>query len=80
VTVVPHEQKVTTAPIVIEDEVWLGANVVVVAGVTIGKHSVVAAGAVVTKSIPPYSVAVGNPARVIKQYNFETKKWERVKK
>jgi acetyltransferase-like isoleucine patch superfamily enzyme len=80
VTVVPHKQKVTTAPIIIEDEVWLGANVVVVAGVTIGKHSVVAAGAVVTKSIPPYSVAVGNPARVIKQYNFETKQWERVKK
>lgn len=78
VSVVPHKQKVSTAPIIIEDEVWLGANVVVVAGVTIGKHSVVAAGAVVTKSIPAYSVAVGNPAKVLKQYNFETKKWERV--
>lgn len=78
VSVVPHKQKVSTAPIIIEDEVWLGANVVVVAGVTIGKHSVVAAGAVVTKSIPAYSVVVGNPAKVLKQYNFETKKWERV--
>ena len=78
INVVPHDQKCTTSTIVIEDEVWLGANVVVVAGVRIGKHSVVAAGAVVTKEIPPYSVAVGNPARVIKQYNKETNKWERV--
>jgi acetyltransferase-like isoleucine patch superfamily enzyme len=78
ITVVPHEQKCTMSKIVIEDEVWLGANVVVVAGVRIGKHSVVAAGAVVTKDIPPYSVAVGNPAKVIKQYNEETKNWERV--
>lgn len=78
VNVVPHEQSVTKSPIIIEDEVWLGANVVVVAGVTIGKHSVIAAGAVVTKSIPPYAVAVGNPAKVIKKFNFETNKWERV--
>lgn len=71
-------QKVTTAPITIEDECWIGANAVITAGVTIGKHSVVAAGAVVTKSIPPYSIAVGNPARVIKQYNFELKEWVKV--
>ena len=73
-----HEQGVSTAPIIIEDNSWLGANVVVVAGVTIGKHCIVAAGSIVTKDIPPYSVAVGNPARVIKQYNEETKTWERV--
>jgi len=64
--------------IIIEDECWIGANAVITAGVTIGKHSVIAAGSVVTKNIPPYSVAVGNPARVIKQYNFETKQWLRV--
>jgi acetyltransferase-like isoleucine patch superfamily enzyme len=79
VTMPIHEQKVTVAPIVVEDECWIAANVVITAGVTIGKHSVVAAGAVVTKSIPPYSVAVGNPARVIKKYNFDTKDWEPVK-
>ena len=73
-----HAQGVSTMPIVIEDESWLGANVVVVPGVTIGKHSIVAAGSVVTKSMPPYSVIVGNPARVLKQYNFTTQKWERV--
>ncbi len=73
-----HEQGVSTKPVVIEDDSWLGANVVVVPGVTIGKHCIVAAGSVVTKSMPPYSVIVGNPARVIKQYNFGTKKWEKV--
>lgn len=73
-----HKQPVTTAPIVIEDECWIGANAVVTAGVTIGKHSVIAAGAVVTKSIPPYSIAVGNPARIIKQYDSESKTWKKV--
>jgi acetyltransferase-like isoleucine patch superfamily enzyme len=73
-----NRQKVTTAPIVVEDECWIGANAVVTAGVTVGKHSIVAAGAVVTKNIPPYSVAVGNPARVIKQYDFEKKEWVRI--
>jgi len=74
-----HEQGVSTAPISIEDNTWIGANVVVLAGVTIGKHSIVAAGSIVTKDIPAYSVAVGNPARIIKQYNFETSKWEKIK-
>jgi acetyltransferase-like isoleucine patch superfamily enzyme len=73
-----HVQGVYTVPIIVEDDCWIGANVVAVAGVTIGKHSIVAAGSIVTKNIPPYSVAVGNPARVIKTYNFETKTWEKV--
>jgi acetyltransferase-like isoleucine patch superfamily enzyme len=73
-----HAQGVSTAPIVIEDETWIGANVVIVAGVTIGKHCIIAAGSIVTKSIPPYSVAVGNPARVLKKYNHETKIWEKI--
>ncbi|WP_184549231.1 acyltransferase [Mucilaginibacter sp. FT3.2] len=72
-------QKVTAAPIIVEDEVWIGANAVITAGVTIGKHSVVAGGSVVTKNIPPYSIVAGNPAKVIKQYNFEKKDWERIK-
>jgi acetyltransferase-like isoleucine patch superfamily enzyme len=70
-------QKVTTKAIFIDDEAWIGANAVITAGVTVGKHSVVAGGAVVTKDIPPYSVAVGNPARVIKRYNFEKEIWEK---
>lgn len=53
-------------PIVLEANVWLGGGVIVCPGVTIGEGSVIGAGSVVTKDIPPYSVAVGNPARVIR--------------
>ncbi|WP_026630354.1 acyltransferase [Dyadobacter alkalitolerans] len=70
-----HQQGVSVAPIVIEDDCWIGANTVITAGVRIGKHCVIAAGAVVTKNIPPYSVAVGNPARVIKQYDASSDEW-----
>ena len=54
-------------PITIEDEVWIGGGAILLPGVTIGRGSVIGAGAVVTKDVPPYSVAVGNPARVIRQ-------------
>ncbi len=60
------DQGITAEGITIEDDVWLGSNVVVVDGVHIGKGCVVGAGAVVTKDLPPYSVAVGVPARVVK--------------
>jgi acetyltransferase-like isoleucine patch superfamily enzyme len=73
-----HNQSVTKKMIILEDEVWIGANSVIVAGVTIGRHSVVAAGSIVTKDIPAYAVAVGNPAKVIKQYNPQTGIWERI--
>ena len=60
------DQGVTCKGITIEDDCWLGHAVTVTDGVTIGKGSVIGAGAVVTKDIPPYSIAVGMPARVIK--------------
>ncbi len=66
------EQGVNTSLITIEDDVWIGANSTITAGVTIGRHSVIGAGSVVTKDIPPFSEAVGNPARVIKQLNKPT--------
>ena len=72
-----YKQPIITKEIIIEDDCWIAANAVITAGVTIGKHSVIAAGAVVTKDIPPYSVAVGNPAKILKQYNFELSSWER---
>ncbi|MDF9400101.1 acyltransferase [Vibrio sp. 1180_3] len=52
--------------IILEKDVWLGTNVTVKSGVTIGQGSVIAAGSVVTKSIPPFVIAAGNPAQVIK--------------
>lgn len=54
------------APVVIEDDVWTGANVTILKGVTIGHGSVIAAGAVVTESCPPYSIIGGVPAKVLK--------------
>ncbi|HHB77722.1 MAG TPA: acyltransferase [Saprospiraceae bacterium] len=64
----------------IEDQAWIGANCVVVPGVTVGKHAVVAAGSVVTKDVPPFSIVGGNPAKLIRQYNPTSKEWERVRK
>lgn len=58
-------------PVVIEDDVWIGGNVTVLPGVTIGRGAVVAAGAVVTKDVPPCSVAAGNPAKVIKKVEIQ---------
>ncbi len=62
----------------IGDGSWIGTNVVICGNVNIGKHVVIGAGSFVNRDIPDYCVAVGNPARVIKKYNFDTKKWERV--
>jgi acetyltransferase-like isoleucine patch superfamily enzyme len=73
-----RDQRCTAAPIRIEDNCWIGSNSIVLAGVTVGRHSVVAAGSVVTKDIPPYSVAAGNPARIIRRYNETTGTWDRV--
>ena len=61
------EQGVSTNQVVIEDDVWIGANAVILPGVTIGHHSVVAAGAVVTKDVPPHSLVAGVPAKIIKK-------------
>lgn len=60
------EQGVSTTPVAIGDDIWIGANAVILPGVTIGEHSVVAAGAVVTKDVPPHSLVAGVPARIIK--------------
>ena len=61
------EQGISTRPVVIGDDVWIGANAVILPGVTIGRHVVVAAGAVVTKDVPDYCVVAGVPAKVVKK-------------
>ena len=58
-----------SAPVVIEDDVWIGAHCIILKGVTIGARSVIGAGSLVTKSIPADCVAAGNPCRVIKIIN-----------
>ena len=60
------EQGYSIAPVIIEDDVWIGSHCIITKGVNIGKGSVVGANSVVTKDIPPYSVCVGSPARAIK--------------
>jgi acetyltransferase-like isoleucine patch superfamily enzyme len=57
-----------SAPVVIEDRVWLGARVIVLKGVRIGHDAVIGAGSVVTKDIPPRTIAAGTPARVIRHF------------
>lgn len=72
------EQRIIQKNVVqIGDGSWLGENVCVI-GAKIGKHCVIGANSVVTKDIPDYSVAVGSPARVIKRYNFDNKRWDKV--
>ena len=72
------EQGITTSPIHIGEHTIIGANVIVLPGVNIGKHCFIGAGCVVTKDIPDYCVTVGNPARIIKQFNPQTQMWEKV--
>lgn len=71
------EQGITAQGIVIEDDVWLGANAVITDGVRVGKGAVVAAGAVVTKDVPPHTVVGGVPARVIKEITGQVTKTDR---
>ncbi|OGF45884.1 MAG: hypothetical protein A2231_07140 [Candidatus Firestonebacteria bacterium RIFOXYA2_FULL_40_8] len=65
------KQGETKKGIIIEDDVWLGANAVILDGVTIGRGSIVGAGAVVTRSVPPCVVVAGSPAKVIKKREFK---------
>jgi len=62
-----REQGYESAPVIIEDDVWIGTRVIVLPGVRIGQGSIIAAGAVVTRDIPPFSIVGGNPAKVIKK-------------
>lgn len=72
---IPNTRKLSTNPIKISDNVWIGEGVCIMPGVSIGYGSIVGALSVVTKDIPDYSIAVGNPAKVIKEYDFEKKEW-----
>lgn len=68
----PSERLNTTdipKSVIIEDNVWIGANSFVLPGVTIKTGSIIGAGSIVTKNIPAYSLAVGNPCKVVRTYN-----------
>lgn len=73
-----NASSIITKPVKIGDETYIYNNSVILPGTTIGRHCVIGANSVVNSNIPDYSIAVGNPARVVKQYNFVTKNWEKI--
>jgi len=75
---IPNKRLLSTKPVIIEDNVWIGESVSIMSGVTIGKGSIIGANSVVTKDVPKYSIAIGIPTIVIKQFNFKTNKWEKI--
>lgn len=74
----PIKRDYPTAPISIGDNTWICEGVMIMPGTTIGKGCIIGAHSIVRGNIPDYSIAAGNPAKVIKKYNFATKHWERV--
>lgn len=74
----PSERPLQLAQVVIKDNVWLGEYVSILPGVTIGEGAIIGTMSVVNRDVPPYTIAVGSPARVIKKYNFSTTKWEKI--
>lgn len=78
-TEIPYmEQELQGKDVEIGDGCWIGEKTCILPGVSIGNKCIIGAGSVVTHSIPDYSIAAGNPARIIKKYNFESHQWERV--
>lgn len=73
----PDSWPLSSTPVCIGERVWLGEGVAILPGSTIGDGCIIGAHAVVKGEIPAYTVAVGSPARIVKKYNFENKKWER---
>lgn len=73
----PVERELKSNPIKIGDNVWIGEFCSILPGVTIGKGSIIGSNSTITKDVPEYTIVVGNPGKVIKKYNFESKKWEK---
>jgi lipopolysaccharide O-acetyltransferase len=71
-------RRVIARPVDIGRHVWLGEGVMVLKGVTLGDHCVIGAGSVVTRDVPPYSVAVGVPARIVSRFDADARRWVRV--
>lgn len=74
----PDERQLSSAPVEIHDNVWIGDFVAVLKGSIIGEGCIIGAMSVVNGYIPPYSIAVGSPAKVVKMFNFETACWEKI--
>ncbi|WP_194191048.1 DapH/DapD/GlmU-related protein [Clostridium chrysemydis] len=79
-TIPPDSRSLYTKPVKIGNNVWIGENACVLPGVMIGDGCIVGANSIVNKNIPNNSIVAGSPAEIIKKYNFELKKWERINK
>lgn len=77
-TLTISNQGVSTSLIKVEDDVWIGANVLITKGITIGAHSIVAGGSVVTKDVPPQTIVAGNPAKAVKKFDSTTGTWVKI--
>jgi acetyltransferase-like isoleucine patch superfamily enzyme len=75
----PLDRRLQIAPVVIDEDVWIGEFVSILPGVHIGAGAVIGTMSVVNRNIPAYSIAVGSPARVIKRFDFDSQQWEPVK-
>ena len=74
----PADRPITFKGVTIEDNVWIGEFVSVLPGVTIGKGAIIGSMSVVSKNIPPDTIAVGSPARAIKKFNRQSGIWEKI--
>lgn len=75
----PNNRQLVAKSVCIEDNVWIGEGVVILPGVTVGRGSIIGANSVVTKSVPPYCIAAGVPAKIVKVYNAQIAQWESVR-
>lgn len=71
---VPFDERVIKKPVIVEKNCWIGTRVTILSGVTLGEGCVIGAGSVVTRDIPAFSIAAGNPAKIIKNRNIEVYK------
>lgn len=72
------KNELTVKEVVISDGAWIGQGAYIMPGVHIGKNAVIGAGSIVTKSVPDYCMAVGNPANIIKKYDCLNKRWNSI--
>lgn len=72
------DNPLTRGVVFIDDGVWIGNDVIILPNVHIGKKSIIGAGSVVTKNIPEFCIAVGNPAKVIKKFDIKENRWKKV--
>jgi len=77
---IPSERQLFSSPVIIKENVWIGEGVCILPGVEIGEGAIIGTMSVVTKNIPPNTIAVGSPAKAIKEFNFEKGIWEQIRK